>query len=301
MKKLVLLILLPSLCMAWGKRGHDLVAKTAARILVKEEQKTYLRDHAFDLGYYSNVPDIIWRNMPEKIAKTEGPQHFLDWNKTFETHFEKPENIPVRFEDYKKKMGKDYDSKLGLVPWRIKDLFSDAISYASKPLDPKSQGKLLVTMGVLSHYSGDLGNPFHTTDNYDGQMTGQKGIHSYFETLLVDQLDLSTDEKVMELALEKYKKLKSENRDVDQNVRWLIGDSHKFLDEALKKDKEDDRKDVSASLKLHEKMLLDRLATASAVTALIWRDILAPVKNFDSKKFYFFDGRPEYRFPSYRF
>jgi hypothetical protein len=38
---------------------------------------------------------------------------------------------------------------------------------------------------VLSHYIEDAHQPFHATENYDGQLTNQRGIHSRFETELV--------------------------------------------------------------------------------------------------------------------
>jgi hypothetical protein len=41
---------------------------------------------------------------------------------------------------------------------------------------------------VLSHYIGDAHVPFHAVVNYDGQVTGQHGIHSRFETELFARL-----------------------------------------------------------------------------------------------------------------
>jgi hypothetical protein len=39
-----------------------------------------------------------------------------------------------------------------------------------------------------AHYAADLTQPLHTVMNYDGQFTGQKGIHARFETELVNAL-----------------------------------------------------------------------------------------------------------------
>jgi hypothetical protein len=38
----------------------------------------------------------------------------------------------------------------------------------------------------LGHYVGDVHVPLHTTSNHDGQKTGQKGLHSYFESRLLN-------------------------------------------------------------------------------------------------------------------
>ena len=40
---------------------------------------------------------------------------------------------------------------------------------------------------ALSHYISDATQPFHTVANFDGQMTGQNGIHSRFEAILFER------------------------------------------------------------------------------------------------------------------
>jgi hypothetical protein len=40
---------------------------------------------------------------------------------------------------------------------------------------------------VLSHYESDAHQPFHAALNYDGQLTGQFGIHARFETELFER------------------------------------------------------------------------------------------------------------------
>jgi hypothetical protein len=39
----------------------------------------------------------------------------------------------------------------------------------------------------IGHYVGDLHNPLHDTKNYDGDLTGQSGIHSRFESNMTDR------------------------------------------------------------------------------------------------------------------
>jgi hypothetical protein len=45
----------------------------------------------------------------------------------------------------------------------------------------------------LGHYIGDINVPLHTTENYNGQLTGQYGIHGFWESripeLLSDKYD----------------------------------------------------------------------------------------------------------------
>ena len=42
---------------------------------------------------------------------------------------------------------------------------------------------------ALSHYMQDAHQPFHATINYDGQITGNNGIHARFESGLVERFE----------------------------------------------------------------------------------------------------------------
>ncbi len=53
----------------------------------------------------------------------------------------------------------------------------------------------------MSHFVGDLGNPYHATLNYDGWETKQGGIHSYFESAMVSSYPLALDQEVFDAAL----------------------------------------------------------------------------------------------------
>jgi hypothetical protein len=187
MKKLILLsllilLILPQAAQAWGRRGHEIVAAVAARLLEEKKHAGYLKGHEFDLGYYANVPDIIWKNMGDDIYKIEGPQHYIDWTKAFDKAFGSPKDLPVSFDEFKTKMGDEYKYKLGVAPFRIHDMVTRCKQLAAK-LDRSTQGPLLVCLGELAHYTGDMSMPLHTTDNHDGQLTHQEGIHSYIEDL----------------------------------------------------------------------------------------------------------------------
>jgi hypothetical protein len=53
MKKsiLALLLLAPSLCFAWGRRGHQTVAEIAAILVSEDPTAPYLKSRSFDFGY----------------------------------------------------------------------------------------------------------------------------------------------------------------------------------------------------------------------------------------------------------
>src|SRR4029077_16003668 len=68
--------------------------------------------------------------------------------------------------------------------WRtgeIYDRLRQAFADASKGTAPHAASNAQFYAGILSHYVADAHVPFHATVNYDGQLTGQRGIHARFE------------------------------------------------------------------------------------------------------------------------
>ena len=69
------------------------------------------------------------------------------------------------------------------MPWIIQDRLRD-LEDEFKRGDP-SRVALMAT--VMGHYLADLHVPLHTTNNHDGQFSGQKGVHARWETGLVER------------------------------------------------------------------------------------------------------------------
>jgi hypothetical protein len=136
--------------------------------------------------------------------------------------------------------------------------------------------------------------PLHVSENYDGQMTNQKGVHAFFETVLVEELDPKLKVWVLEKALKHFDKSEFKSMNSDAAVRALIADSFKAVLPLLQKDKTVSRDDIPAAAKKYKDMIVERLVQASILTAVVWEEILKPVNTWDTQKFYFFDGKPEY-------
>jgi hypothetical protein len=280
----------------WTKRGHEIVSSVAARILEEKKGLHYLRSFEFDLGYYGNAPDTIWRFEPKPIPKIESPEHYIDWTKDFEQAFGSPKNLPLEFSDFKKKMGDKFNIENGVVPYRIHGMIKRCKAIAGN-LTPDKQRDLIECIGLLSHYTGDLSMPLHVSENHDGEMTGQKGVHHFFEGTLVDELDPQLKVDVMNKALAAFKDSEMTKLDPDAAVRWIMVDSLNHVDGLLKMDKETDRKKIPEAAEKFRAMILERLVQGAIVTAVVWSDILSHVPNFDGKKFIGIDGHPPYLYP----
>lgn len=220
-------LLAPPPAHAWGERGHDIVTRVAVRLLAAKIAKgtplaTQFGRKEFMLGHLSNVPDIVWRNQGEAIENVNAPTHFLDIEYVspeirFETIPTTPAAALTRMKELCATPPKGYvcpnregappnESSAGTAPWRTAQLFRLTVeslkaSRAGEKTDSAAVDRALLTAGVMSHFVGDLGNPHHTTRNYDGWETGQGGIHSYFESAMVSSYRLALDQEVFDAAL----------------------------------------------------------------------------------------------------
>lgn len=78
------------------------------------------------------------------------------------------------------KEAKKIISRSGINPWAIASSMEKLI----KNFQEKNEKQILAESINLAHYIGDSCVVFHATANYDGQNTGQKGIHSFWESTL---------------------------------------------------------------------------------------------------------------------
>jgi hypothetical protein len=73
----------------------------------------------------------------------------------------------------------------------------------TKAFKSGNQDSILFYAADLGHYIGDLHVPLHTTVNYDGQLTGQKGLHALWEStipeLVLDQYQLHNNHQAQYL------------------------------------------------------------------------------------------------------
>lgn len=155
---------------AWGRKGHVIVATLAVQDLPAElapwfqGREELVREHSSD-------PDR-WKN-----DRREGPRHFME----VETY---GGQVPVDLAQAQAQAGAEGFLKAGQAPWVIQDRVRD-LAAAFKTGDAD---RVAYLASILSHYVADLHVPLHTTRNYDGQLTGQNGVHSRWETGLVDHL-----------------------------------------------------------------------------------------------------------------
>ena len=80
----------------------------------------------------------------------------------------------------KKLFALDHLSEHGILPWHLQ-LMLRRLTDAFVKMDAKKIRRYAADIG---HYIGDAHVPLHTTENYNGQLTGQDGIHAFWESRL---------------------------------------------------------------------------------------------------------------------
>lgn len=158
-------------CSSWGFFAHRRINRLAVFTLP-----------AAMSAFYKNNIDFITEHAidPDKrryVDSLEEPRHFLDADHYGKTPFSR---LPQNWYDAVKKYSADTLDKYGTVPWVIQYNYY----WLVKAFKAHDTTAILKTSANLGHYIADAHVPLHLTQNYDGQLTGQTGIHALWETRL---------------------------------------------------------------------------------------------------------------------
>jgi hypothetical protein len=158
---------------AWGVWGHNHISKSAV-LALPSEMGMFFYNHADFLVQESTVPDLRKYTMNDKA---EGPRHYIDMEPY---NFGVIANAPATLSDAMAKYGKDTLDKFGILPWHIEEMMVKL----TNAFKHKNKTEILFLAGDLAHYIGDAQMPLHTSINHNGQLTGQVGIHAFWESQL---------------------------------------------------------------------------------------------------------------------
>jgi len=157
---------------AWGRRAHEMINAAAIRALPEPLRSYFLRDQ-FALADGASEPDTLARGNP-----AEERHHFIDADAYASFPFQRLQEQFVA-----EHLGPNaIEIRNGDVIWQI-DRFTLRLSSDFR----EGRWERVVHDAIFAaHFAADLTQPLHTVSNYDGQRTGQRGIHRAFETGVVD-------------------------------------------------------------------------------------------------------------------
>ncbi|MCM0060213.1 MAG: zinc dependent phospholipase C family protein [Algoriphagus sp.] len=159
----------------WGFFGHALINRQAVYSLPPEMLHLYKKELAY-LSEKSVNPD-----RRRYAVKGEAEKHYIDLD-----HYGDSVRyqLPKYWAAALKQFPEDSLRAHGIGPW------STYLTFLSLTQAFAAQDKeaILRLSADLGHYLGDLNVPLHTTKNYNGQLTGQAGIHGFWESRVPELL-----------------------------------------------------------------------------------------------------------------
>lgn len=159
--------------LGWGHVGHQIINYNTILSALPEMEffdtwADSLADHASDADERKSWdPD-------------EAPKHYIDIDNYPE--FITNGTIPQDFDSLVSIHGYSFVMDQGILPWAIINT-ADSLESAFEIND---MHKAMLLAADLGHYIADSHMPLHITRNYNGQYTGQYGVHSRYESDLIE-------------------------------------------------------------------------------------------------------------------
>jgi len=172
--------LAPSPASAWGTSAHRHIMARAIELL-PAELKPFFTRHKDEIVMRVIDPDLF-----RVVGWEEDPNHFVNFGAKELGEYPFKE-LPREYGAAIEKFGMATLRRDGLLPWREQEEFGNlrrAFEGVSRDFGP---GNVVLFAAVMSHYIQDAHQPLHASVNYDGQLTGNNGIHSRFEAALFER------------------------------------------------------------------------------------------------------------------
>jgi hypothetical protein len=213
---ILLLIFSAENVFAWGFWAHKRINRIAVFTLPKEM-----------FGFYKNNIEYITESAVNAdkrryTDKNEAPRHYIDLDNYGNYPYD---SIPRKWKEAVAKFSEDSLKKHGIVPWHIGFMYFRLVEAFKK----EDKEQILRLSADIGHYIADAFVPLHTTSNYNGQKTGQTGLHAFWES------------RVPELVGEEYNYFvgKANYIEIPLTLAWeAVISSNQAVDSVLQFEKE---------------------------------------------------------------
>jgi hypothetical protein len=188
----------------WGKLGHYKIAAKACELVTNKKLKSLMMANLKNISFddqviasgniprfekdqfvpLADVPDLAWGTW-----KRDGNNHFADMDQEGKGEFagktlldltKNPNNVNIGV------WNKFYDSiaveKRGALPFRIWQVYDEAV----KTVKAQDVARFVCAAGILGHYAADASEPLHVSQYHHGRDKTEDGVHSAYETKMLD-------------------------------------------------------------------------------------------------------------------
>jgi hypothetical protein len=163
-----------TIALAWGSTGHHIINLKAPMHL--PDSMGILK--ADSLYYYQHASDADGKKVPSDTNFfAEGPRHFIDidWYPNFHSLPHDRDSVVALY-------GWSRVKAEGVNPWATVRELDTLTAELRRGATARAES----TMADIGHYVGDAHQPLHCANNFDGQLSGNSGIHSRYETSMIN-------------------------------------------------------------------------------------------------------------------
>jgi len=156
----------------WGFYAHKEINYIACFTLPPEMFGFYKQN----IGYIQEFS--VRADQRRYAVDDEAPRHYIDLD-----HYETLapiDTMPMQWDSAVAKYSEATLLEYGIVPWHIMKVKA----WLTKAMKERDYEKIIKLSADLGHYIADAHVPLHTTENYNGQLTNQHGIHGLWESRL---------------------------------------------------------------------------------------------------------------------
>ena len=158
---------------AWGNNAQRLIVNHAVDTLPYELRPFFENNRNFLIQHVNDTLNNLDKHPNER------QNHFIELDKYGKFPFEA---LPRNYKAALSRYSKSHIESTGKLPWQIG-------VYSAKLTEDMKAGRwdeAKIDAAFLADYVAEAHDPFNTTENYDGKMTGQTGVNERFNTMLID-------------------------------------------------------------------------------------------------------------------
>jgi len=160
-----------TLLFAWGAWGHQHINR-AAVFALPEGLRPLFYNHIDFITEEAVVPDLRKYSINDRA---EFPRHFINMES-----YGPVGSLPRTMQEARAHYADTFLTRAGILPWYMQEMEEKL----TKAFKAGRKAEIIFLAADLGHYIGDAHMPLHTALNHNGQLTGQQGIHAFWEAQL---------------------------------------------------------------------------------------------------------------------
>jgi len=261
---LLALLAAPGPAGAWGFTAHRLIHRRAIDALpagplraLFEANRAWVAEHSID-------PDL-------RRSDASEPDHFLDLDSFGAYPFP---DLPRVEAEHLARHGAAARER-GRVPWKVAEVYAELV----EALRQGRPEQALPLAAALGHYASDAHVPLHAATNYDGQSSGQRGIHGRWESGIFERFQRQIEKRIGPPRLRRIESPSDAVFDVLlasylRSTQALASDLASVSGADLAQTREDDRYSDLYFSEMWERegdSVLERVSGAIGLTASLWQ------------------------------